>query len=58
MKKDSIQKNHNLFMLDEFIDREYGEKGTSKREKFEQGYVDYRLSLIINDLPEFDKIIK
>jgi HTH-type transcriptional regulator/antitoxin HipB len=58
VKKDSTKKNHYLLTLDEFIDREYGEKGTPKRKKFERGYEDYRRSLTINDLPEFDKIVK
>jgi HTH-type transcriptional regulator/antitoxin HipB len=58
MKKDSIKKKTDLLTLDKFIDREYGEKGTSKRERFERGYVEYRLSLTINDLQKLDKIIE
>jgi hypothetical protein len=58
MKKDSTKKNHDLLTLDEFIDREYGEKGAAKRQKFEQGDADHRLNLMMNDLPQFNKIIK
>jgi HTH-type transcriptional regulator/antitoxin HipB len=33
-----MKKNDNLITLDDFIDKEYGHKGTPKREKFEQGF--------------------
>jgi HTH-type transcriptional regulator / antitoxin HipB len=45
-----MKKNDNLITLDEFIDQEYGNKGTQKREKFEQGYKEFKSGVIINEL--------
>ena len=33
--------------LDQFIDQEYGEKGTSKRDKFENGYESFKLGFLL-----------
>ena len=35
--------------LDEFIDEQYGKRGTSKREKFEKGYEEFKLGALIHD---------
>jgi len=43
-----MKKSDNLLTLDEFIDREYGKRGTSKREKFEQGYEEFKLGALIH----------
>jgi len=40
-------KKNNLTSLDQFIDEEVGEKGTSKREEFETGYEAFRLGVLI-----------
>ena len=43
------QKKSNLKSLDQFVDEQYGKRGTSKREKFEKGYEDFRLGLLIQE---------
>lgn len=43
------QKNNNLKSLDEFINEEFGERGTSKREKFEKGYEAFKLGALIHE---------
>lgn len=37
----------NLKSLDQFIDEEYGKTGTSKRDKFEEGYKNFKLGFLI-----------
>ncbi len=44
-----MKKNDDLITLDDFIDKEYGIKGTPKREKFEQGYEEFKLGAMIHD---------
>ncbi len=44
MKKKGTLKN-----LDQFIDEEYGRKGTSKREKFDKGYEDFKLGAMVHE---------
>ena len=43
------QKKSNLKSLDQFVDEQYGKRGTSKREKFEKGYEDFRLGSLIQE---------
>lgn len=38
---------NNLKTLDQFIDEEYGEEGTKKRKKFEQGYESFKLGFLL-----------
>ena len=38
---------NNIKTLDEFIDEEYGKKGTTKRDKFEKGYETFKLGFLI-----------
>lgn len=40
------QKN-NLKSLDQFVDEQYGKKGTPKRDKFEKGYEEFKLGFLI-----------
>ncbi len=40
-------KNKNLKSLNQFIDEQYGERGTKKRESFEKGYEEFKLGFII-----------
>ncbi len=40
-------KNNNLKSLDQFIDEEYGEKGTSKRDEFEKGFEAFKLGALL-----------
>jgi len=37
----------NLRSLDEFIDEQYGKRGTKKREIFEEGYEEFKLGFLI-----------
>lgn len=40
-------KNKNLKSLDQFVDEQYGERGTKKREDFEKGYEEFKLGFIL-----------
>jgi len=40
-------KNNNLTSLDDFIENQYGKRGTSKREKFEEGYENFKLGVLL-----------
>jgi DNA-binding XRE family transcriptional regulator len=42
-----MKKNPNLTSLDSFIDKEYGLKGTKKRDKFEAEYEAFKLGVLI-----------
>jgi HTH-type transcriptional regulator / antitoxin HipB len=44
MKKKSALKS-----LDQFVDEQYGERGTPKREKFEKGYQEFKLGALIHE---------
>jgi HTH-type transcriptional regulator/antitoxin HipB len=44
-----MKKKNELITLDEFIDKEYGNKGTPKREEFEQGYEEFKLGVLIHE---------
>ena len=44
-----MKKNDNLITLDDFIDKEYGHKGTPKRENFEQGFEEFKLGALIHE---------
>lgn len=39
--------NKNLKSLDQFIDEQFGVKGTKKRDKFEQEYNDFKIGFIL-----------
>lgn len=42
-----MTKNKNLKPLDLFIEEQYGKKGTSKRNKFEEGYEEFKLGILL-----------
>ena len=42
-----MKSRNNIKTLDEFIDEEYGKKGTTKRDKFEKGYETFKLGFLI-----------
>lgn len=44
-----MQKKDNLKTLDAFVDENYGKKGTAKRDKFEQGYDEFKLGVMIQE---------
>lgn len=37
----------NLTSLEQFIDKQYGKRGTAKREKFESGYKEFKLGVML-----------
>lgn len=41
------KKSSNLKSLDQFIDEQYGKKGTAKRNKFEKGYEEFKLGVLL-----------
>ena len=41
-------KNINLTSLDKLIDKQYGEKGTIKRDEFEKGFEDFKYGVLIH----------
>jgi len=44
-----MKTSDNLITLDDFVDKEYGAKGTQKREDFEQGYQEFKLGVMIHE---------
>ena len=42
-----MSRKSNLKTLDQFVDEEYGRPGTSKRNKFEKGYEEFKLGYLI-----------
>lgn len=43
-------KNENLVDLEEFIDKEYGSRGTNRREKFEEGYEAFKPGVMLQEI--------
>jgi HTH-type transcriptional regulator/antitoxin HipB len=50
-----MKEGNDLITLDELINREYGKKGTPKREKFEHGYNGFRVSKNLPAIPPAKK---
>jgi hypothetical protein len=44
-----MKTNKNLKGLDQFMDEKFGKHGTSKREKFEKGYEEFKLGVLIHE---------
>ncbi len=42
-----MEQKSNLKTLDQFIEAQYGAKGTSKRDKFEEGYEAFKIGFLI-----------
>jgi len=42
-----MSKKNNIKTLDQFVDEQYGKKGTTKRDKLEKGYESFKLGLLI-----------
>ena len=42
-----MKTNNNLKSLDEFVDEQYGNKGTSERDKLEKGFEAFKLGLLL-----------
>lgn len=43
-------KKNNLVSFQEHLDKEYGVKGTKKRDKYEQGYESFKLGVMLQEL--------
>jgi len=44
-----MPKENNTKTLDRFVDEQYGERGTAKREQFETGYEQFKLGVLIQE---------
>jgi HTH-type transcriptional regulator/antitoxin HipB len=42
--------NKNLTSFEDHLDQQYGKRGTSKREKFEEGFEAFKLGVMIQEL--------
>lgn len=42
-----MSKNNNIMSLDQFVEEQYGELGTSKRDKFEKGYETFKIGFLL-----------
>lgn len=42
--------NNNLTSFSEHLDKQYGKKGTAKREKFEEGFETFKLGVMLQEL--------
>ena len=47
IKKMDEMNNKNLKTLDQFVEEQYGKKGTVKRDTFEEGYESFKLGFLI-----------
>lgn len=43
-------RKNKLVDLEEFIEKEYGKRGTKKRDKFEEGYETFKLGVMLQEL--------
>lgn len=44
-----MKRNPNLTPISELIEKEYGKRGTPKREEYERGFEEFRLGLMIQE---------
>ena len=44
-----MKKKNNLTPLSDLIEKEYGKRGSKKREAFEQGYEEFKLGFLIQE---------
>src|SRR5260221_14153755 len=44
-----MKKKSNLKNLDQFVDEQYGKKGTPRRNKFEKGYQEFKMGALIQE---------
>ncbi len=42
-----MKQNNNIKSLDQFVNEQYGEKGTLKRDKFEKGFEAFKLGFLL-----------
>lgn len=51
-----MKKNKNLTSFADHLDQQYGKKGTSKRDTFEQGFETFKLGVLIQEMREQQKL--
>lgn len=44
-----MQKKNSVKTLNKFIDENYGKRGTTKREKFESGYEEFKIGVLLQE---------
>ena len=44
--KSGMKKNKNLTSLSDHLDKQYGKRGTAKREEFEEGFQAFKLEVL------------
>jgi ribosome-binding protein aMBF1 (putative translation factor) len=49
-------KKNNITSFDEHLDKQYGKKGTKKREDYERGYEQFKLGVLIREAREEMKL--
>lgn len=49
-------KKNRIVRFDDFLDNEYGKRGTKKREKFEHGYESFKLGVMLQELRKQKKM--
>ena len=45
--KENMKQKNNLKSLDEFVNEQFGETGTPKRDKFETGYETFKMGILL-----------
>jgi len=43
-------KKHKIVRFEDHLDKQYGKRGTAKREKYEQGFESFKLGVMLQDL--------
>jgi HTH-type transcriptional regulator/antitoxin HipB len=51
-----MKKNKNITTFDEHLDQQYGEKGTSSRDRFEQKFEVFKFGVILEELRKKQKL--
>ena len=49
-------KKNKIVKFDDFLDKEYGKRGTAKREKYEQDYESFKLGVMLQELRKEKKM--
>jgi len=44
-----MEENKNLVTLEEFIEKNYGKRGTKERDEFEAGYEAFKIDALVRD---------
>jgi DNA-binding XRE family transcriptional regulator len=49
-------RKNRIVRFEDHLDKEYGKRGTAKREKYEQGFESYKLGVLLQDLRKQKKL--